>query len=125
MIEAILGYINQADEAHQEDLVHVYETIRSVLPDVPERLNWGIPTFGKNTIHFAEAKRHVGIHAGSDAVDYFEPILAEKGFKHTKSTIQMPYGKVDLDLVAAIAEFCRDRAKTDERVERSSHGTCL
>ena len=109
MIEAIEAYINQADEAQRADLIRVYETIRAVLPDEPERISWGMPTFGKNLIHFAAAKKHVGIYPGPEAVCHFEDTLRAKGYAYSKGAIQMPYGKVDLELVEDIARYCRDR----------------
>ncbi len=108
MAAVIRDYITQYDEKQQEDLVAVYQAIKAVLPDEEERINWGMPTFGKNVIHFAGAKKHVGIYPGPDAVEHFAPILDEKKYKHSKGAIQMPYGKVDLALVTAIAGYCRD-----------------
>lgn len=114
MTEEVQEYINQADEAHQAELVAVYETIRAVLPDEREWINWGMPTFGKNIIHFSAAKRHVGIYPGPEAVSEFSSVLDERGFKHSKGAIQFPYGRVDLQLIAEIACWCRDRASSDE-----------
>ena len=36
----------------------------------------------------------------------FTPELDEKGYKHSKGAIQMPYGKVDLELLGRIAAWC-------------------
>ena len=110
MTEEVQEYINQADEAHQAELVAVYETIRPVLPDEREWINWGMPTFGKSIIHFSAAKRHVGIYPGPEAVSAFAPALDERGLKHSKGAIQFPYGRIDLQLIADIACWCRDHA---------------
>ena len=108
METVIREYINQYEDEQQEDLIAVYQAIKAVLPDEEERINWGMPTFGKNVIHFAGAKRHVGIYPGVQAVEHFAKALDDKRYKHSKGAIQMPYGKVDLALVAQIAEYCRD-----------------
>ncbi len=108
MSEAFEDYINQAEQARRADLLGVYRAIKAVLPDEEERINWDMPTFGKNVIHFAAAKRHVGIYPGPEAVEHFTKVLDEKKFKHSKGAIQMPYGRIDLALVTQIAEYCRD-----------------
>lgn len=111
MSEAFCDYISQADEAHRADLIDVYLAMKAVLPDEEERINWGMPTFGNNIIHFAAAKRHVGIYPGPEAVEHFTPTLDERRLKHSKGAIQMPYGRVDLSLVTQIAEYCRDHGR--------------
>lgn len=114
MTDEIRAYIDQADEARRAELVQVYETIRTVLPDEREWINWGMPTFGKNIIHFSAAKRHVGIYPGPEAVSAFAPALDERGLKHSKGAIQFPYGRVDLQLIAKIACWCRDHAGSNK-----------
>ena len=108
MTEEIEAYIEKVDEVHRAELVQVYETIRAVLPDEREWINWGMPTFGKNVIHVAAAKRHVGIYPGPEAVSAFTKELDERGLKHSKGAIQFPYGRIDLQLIADIARWCRD-----------------
>jgi uncharacterized protein YdhG (YjbR/CyaY superfamily) len=110
MGDEIRAYIGQFDEPVQDELNKVYGAMRAVLPDEPERISWGMPTFGKNVIHFAAAKRHVGVYPGPEAVEHFAAVLDERGFKHSKGAIQFPYGKVDLALVSEIAAWCRDNA---------------
>ena len=108
-VEAVIReYIDQYEDEQQVDLVAVYQAIQAVLTDEEECISWGMPTFGKNVIHFAGAKKHVGIYPGPDAVKHFARVLDEKKYKHSKGAIQMPYGKVDLALVTAITEYCRD-----------------
>ena len=108
MEAAIREYIDQHEGDRREDLVAVYQAIKAVLPDEEERIGWGMPTFGENVIHFAGAKRHVGIYPGAQAVEHYAKVLDDKKYKHSKGAIQMPYGRVDLALVGQIAEYCRD-----------------
>jgi uncharacterized protein YdhG (YjbR/CyaY superfamily) len=111
MREEIKAYIDAFDGRARADLALVYETIRAALPDEPERISWGMPTFGKNVIHFAGAKRHVGIYPGPEAVEHFAPKLDSMGYKHTKGAIQLPYGRVDLGLVSKIALWCGEHSE--------------
>ena len=58
-------YISEQDPAVQPRLNAIYDTIRGAIPDAEERLSWGMPTFwkGRNIIHFAVAKHHIGLKA--------------------------------------------------------------
>ena len=101
-------YIFAQDEAVQSILQEVCHTIRLNIGEAEERLSWQMPTWRRryNLIHFAAQKKHVGIYPGPEAVEFFTPELDEKGYKHSKGAIQMPYGKVDLELLGRIAAWC-------------------
>lgn len=101
-------YILSQPEQIRHELVTVRHTIAAILPDVEERISWGMPTWWNkhNLIHFAAQKGHVGIYPGPEGVEVFTAELDEKGYKHIKGAIQFPYGKVDLELIGRIAEWC-------------------
>ena len=66
-----------------------------------------MPTFwkGRNIIHFAAAKKHIGLYPGPDAIGEFADQLAE--YKTSKGAIQFPNNKpMPLDLITAIAKWC-------------------
>ena len=99
-------YILEQDEAVQPRLIAIYDTIRKAIPDAEERLSWGMPTFwkGRNIIHFAVAKHHIGLYPGPDAVEAFADRLKE--YKTSKGAIQLPNKKeLPLELVAEIARW--------------------
>jgi len=69
-----------------------------------------MPTFwkGRNIIHYAAAKNHIGIYPGGEATTIFAERLT--GFRTSKGTIQLPNDKeLPLDLVAEIARWCYGR----------------
>ena len=101
-------YILAQDAAVQPVLRAVCETIRANVGEAEERMSWQMPTWwrGCNLIHFAAQKKHVGIYPGPEAVEQFTPELDEKGFRHSKGAVQMPYDKVDFELLARIAAWC-------------------
>lgn len=101
-------YILAQDEAVQPILREVCETIRLNIGQAEERLSWQMPTWKRrsNLIHFAAQKKHVGIYPGPEAVELFTPELDDKGYKHSKGAIRMPYGRVDLELLGRIAAWC-------------------
>ena len=104
----IEDYILAQDGAVQPVLREVCGTIRASVGDAEERISWQMPTWWRrhNLIHFAAQKKHVGIYPGPEAVEFFLPELDEKGYKHSKGAIQMPYGKVDFELLGRIAAWC-------------------
>ena len=101
----ILDFINlQSDPKIREILEQVYKTIREAIPEAEECISWNMPTFrkGKNIIHFAPAKKHLGIYPGPEAIEAYAHKL--KGYKTSKGAIQFPYNKdVPYDLIADIA----------------------
>lgn len=111
-------YINNQDPAHRSNLYAVRDTIREQLPFAEEKISWSMPTWwkGRNIIHFAAAKRHIGIYPGSEAVEHFAGELTKRGLKFSKGAIQIPYGdNLPLDLIAEISRWCG---------ERNSEGAC-
>ena len=56
-------YIAAREESLRPRLELLRAIIREAIPNVEERISWSMPTFwkGKNLIHFASFKRHIGI----------------------------------------------------------------
>ena len=103
----IREYIESQDESVRPRLNAIYDTIRTAIPEAEERLSWGMPTFWKdrNIIHFAPAKKHIGLYPGAEAVEFFAPLLT--AYKTSKGAIQLPNNRdLPLDLIAEIARWC-------------------
>ena len=103
----ITDFINlQSDPKIREILEKVYKTIREAIPEAEECISWNMPTFrkGKNIIHFAPAKKHLGIYPGPEAIETYAHKL--EGYNTSKGAIQFPYNKdVPYDLIAEIAKW--------------------
>ncbi len=99
-------YLMTQDEDKLADLNLVRDTLRTALPEAEERISWSMPTYwkGHNIIHFAAFKKHIGLYPGAEAVAVFEEKLP--GYKSSKGAIQIPYGKVDTNIIAEIAKWC-------------------
>ena len=98
--ETIDEYINAQDNS-----------IRDELSNATEKISWSMPTYwqGHNIIHFAAAKKHIGLYPGPAAVEQFAERLEEAGCKYSKGSIQIPYSdELPINLVSAIAAWCRD-----------------
>ena len=103
-------YIAVQDEAVQPRLNAIRETIRSAIPDATEKISYQMPTYwkGRNIIHFAAFKNHIGLYPGGEAPVVFADRL--KDYKTSKGTIQFPLDKeLPLELIAEIAVWCHGR----------------
>jgi uncharacterized protein YdhG (YjbR/CyaY superfamily) len=102
-------YIANQPAYLQVMLLNVRSAIRQALPDAAEKISWQMPTFwkGRNLIHFAAQKKHLGIYPGAEAMKHFTPRITE--YKTSKGAIQFPYnsfGAEQIKLIAEIAAWC-------------------
>ena len=105
--ETIDAYIAMQDAAVQPRLREVRDILRAALPEAEERMSWSMPTFwkGRNIIHFAASKKHLGLYPGGEATAVFADRLT--GFDVSKGTIRLPYDKpLPVALIADIARWC-------------------
>ena len=109
----IKEYISEQDETVRQRLEEIYKTIQEAIPEAEERLSWGMPTFwkGRNIIHFAPAKKHIGLYPGPETVEAFSDHLKE--YKTSKGAVQLPNDK-ELPLVL-IAEMARHSYKINKK----------
>ncbi len=104
-------YILAQDECIRDQLQNVREVIRDELPNAMEKICWSMPTYwqGHNIIHFAAAKKHIGLYSGPEAVAFFAERLQKASCKFSKGAIQIPYSDdLPLTLISEIAAWCRD-----------------
>ena len=107
--ETVDEYILAQDEAIRSRLESVRNVLRASLPEAVEKISWSMPTYwkGHNIIHFAAAKKHIGLYPGPEAVEQFSEKLENAGFKYSKGSIQIPYSDdLPLDLIREIADWC-------------------
>ena len=100
-------YIAAQDEKNQYRLREIREIIRTALPDAEERISWSMPTYwkGKNLIHFAASKKHLGLYPGAEAIAHFADEL--KDYDVSKGTLRFPYNaELPAELIQRIAHWC-------------------
>ena len=110
-IELKAGW-NPADENVQPALREIREIIHSAIPDAEERISWSMPTFwkGKNIIHFAASKKHLGLYPGGEVTTVFAEDLKE--YDVSKGTIRIPWSSpLPTDLISRIAKWCFEEYK--------------
>jgi uncharacterized protein YdhG (YjbR/CyaY superfamily) len=84
-------YIGSFPEDVQPILEKVRRTIRSAVPAPGETISYEIPTItlnGRNLVHFAAWKHHVGLYPIPQADEAFEQELAP--YRTAKSTVRFP-----------------------------------
>jgi uncharacterized protein YdhG (YjbR/CyaY superfamily) len=88
----------------------MYKTIKDIAPKTDELIAYGMPTFklnGKNLVHFAYYKNHIGFYPTPSPIEKFKNKL--KDYKYSKGAIQFPLSE-DLPL-NLIKEIVVERVK--------------
>lgn len=100
-------YIAAQEEAVQSRLKEMRSLIRSAIPEAEERISWSMPTYwkGKNLLHFAAFKKHLGFYPGDEAVARFKDEL--KDYDVSKGTIRLSYSAdLPAELIQRMARWC-------------------
>ena len=112
--ETIDEYILAQNEAVQPRLREIREIFRAAFPDAEERISWSMPTYwkGRNILHFAASKKHLGLYPGGEATTVFAEELKE--YDVSKGTIRLPWNKeLPTELIQTIARWCYKEYKKD------------
>jgi len=105
--DTIDEYIQTFPADIQAILEELRETIRKAAPDAIEAISYQMPTFklnGKNLVHFAAWKNHIGFYPTPSGTEAFRKELSH--YKGAKGSVQFPLDEpMPLDLVAKIVRF--------------------
>jgi uncharacterized protein YdhG (YjbR/CyaY superfamily) len=100
-------YISGFPEDVQKILQKIRQAIRKAAPRTTEAISYQIPTFklnGKNLIHFAAFKKHIGIYPAPRDVAEFEQELAQ--YEGGKGTVQFPLDRpIPYKLITRIVKY--------------------
>lgn len=105
--ETVEEYIEAQEETVRPRLREIRDILRKALPEAEECISWSMPTYrkGRNIIHFAAAKKHIGIYPGGEATTVFAEELA--GMDVSKGTIRLPHDQeIPASLIDKIARWC-------------------
>lgn len=101
------AYIAEFPEPVRKDLEAVRHTIRKLVPQAEETISYGIPTFklnGRNLVHFAGFKNHIGLYPTPVAAEAFKKELS--AYKTGKGSVQFPLGvPMPLDLITRMVQY--------------------
>ena len=103
----IEGYIKTFPKEKQEILQSVRGIIQKAVPEATEAISYGMHTFklnGKNLVHFAAWKEHIGFYPTPSGTEEFKKELSE--YVVSKGAIQFPFSKpMPLELIARISQY--------------------
>lgn len=105
-------YIELQAENVQPKLREIRAILQASIPEAEECISWSMPTYrkGRNIIHFAASKKHIGLYPGGEATTVFADELS--GYNVSKGTIRLPYDKdLPVDLITRIAMWCYEEYK--------------
>ena len=105
--QTIDEYIDAQDDAVRPRLKEVRSILRAAIPEAEERMSWSMPTYwkGRNLIHFAASKKHLGLYPGGEATTVFAEFL--KDCDVSKGTIRIPWNReLPAELIQSIARWC-------------------
>ena len=106
-------YIKTFPKEVQVVLEQVRQTIKKAVPGASEAMSYQIPTFklnGKNLVHFAAFKKHIGFYPAPQGIEQFKKELSV--YKGAKGSVQFPLDKpMPLGLIRKIVKF---RVKENE-----------
>lgn len=107
-MSVITDYIEQQPPEVRPHLTQMYTLTKGLLPTANERISYGMPTFwqGKNIVHFAAFKNHLGFYPTASGVEHFASRLEAAGYKWSKGAIQFPYAaELPISLITDIVTF--------------------
>jgi uncharacterized protein YdhG (YjbR/CyaY superfamily) len=106
-VRTIGEYVQTFPESVQNILEKMRQTIKRAAPEATEAISYQMPTFklhGKNLVHFAAFKNHIGLYPIPSAIEAFKQELSS--YKQGKGSVQFPLDRpVPFDLVEKIVMF--------------------
>lgn len=102
----VCEYINSFDGPVKEKLTQLYEIIRNSVPDVQEKISYGMPAFEYYGIlvYFAGYKRHIGFYPTASGIEKFRDCFGD--YKYSKGAVQFPVNKeLPEELIKKIIDF--------------------
>ncbi len=100
-------YIADFPEEVQKILQNIRKAIQKITPESTEAIKYTIPTFvlnGKNLVHFAAFKNHIGFYPTPTGIESFEPALSV--YNQGKGSVQFPLDQpIPIDLIEKIVKF--------------------
>ncbi|MEI6409515.1 MAG: DUF1801 domain-containing protein [Bacteroidota bacterium] len=105
-ISDIDAYIAGFPEATQVKLQQIRAVIKAAAPESEETISYQMPTFklGKNLVHFAGYKKHIGFYPTPSGIAAFQEELSI--YPNAKGSVQFPLDQpLPLELITKIVVF--------------------
>ncbi len=102
-------YIKHIAKEYVPHLKEMRALAKKLVPKGEEAIAYGMPTItlrGKNLIHFAAMKGHLGFYPTPSGVQAYESELLKKGISFSKGCIRFPYeARLPIPLITKIIKF--------------------
>lgn len=103
------AYIKDVPQKHKGYIKECRELVKSCVSVYDEVIKYGMPTIqvqGKNCIHFAAMKGHLGFYPTPSGVMYAEKELIKHNLEYSKGCIRFSYTKpLPVSLIKKIIKF--------------------
>lgn len=99
-------YIAGFPEETQVKLQQIRAVIKAAAPEAEETIRYQMPTFklGKNLVHFAGYKKHIGFYPAPSGIAAFQEELSI--YPNAKGSVQFPLDQaLPLELISKIVAF--------------------
>lgn len=107
--KTITEYFQNTPKEFLPKLKEMRALAKKLIPKGAESIKYGMPTIelnGKNFIHFASMKGHLGFYPTPSGVRYAEAELTKKSISFSKGCIRFPYDKsLPVALITKIIKF--------------------
>lgn len=115
--KSVSEYISAQDEPGRSILKEIRKRIGVKYPDAKEAMTYGIPTFkvdGKNLVHYASFKGHLGIYPTPEVIEHFRSEL--ESYETAKGTIKFFFtDDVPFALIEKMVEYKYRRIAQDKK----------
>lgn len=102
-------YMKDVPREFLSKVKEVRSLVKKLIPKGKETIKYGIPTIeltGKNFIHYASMKGHLGFYPTPSGVEAFENELKSNGLSYSKGCIRFSYDKpLPVTLITKIIKF--------------------
>lgn len=107
--KTISEYIQNVPKEFLPKVKEMRALTKKLIPNGKETIKYGMPTVemnGKNCIHYAVMKGHLGFYPAPSGVRAFEAELKKKAIDFSKGCIRLPYDKpLPVSLITNIIRF--------------------
>lgn len=127
LVTTIDGYVTGFPKDVQKILEQVRATIKKAAPEAEEKISYAIPTFtlnGKNLVHFAAFKNHIGFYPAPTGTEAFKNELSV--YKSGKGSVQFPLDHpMPVGLITKIVAFRIKETFEKEKVKKAGKPVSL
>lgn len=103
------SYIKNTPKDFLPKLKEIRALSKKLIPNGEETIKYGMPTIelnGKNFIHYAAMKSHLGFYPTPSGVIAFQSELKKQGIDFSKGCIRFPYDKpLPVSLITKIIKY--------------------